>query len=68
MEGNRRVIGDRQKREARLDDHDWGWFGSMKGMGDFANRVAAKDEWLAHAIDSIPRHGEVTQTQYETFR
>jgi hypothetical protein len=54
------VIGDRQKREGSLDDHDWGWFGSMKGMGDFANRVAAKDKWLAHAIDSIPRHGEVT--------
>jgi hypothetical protein len=62
------VIGDRQKREAHLDDHDWGWFGSMKGMGDFANRVAAKDKWLAQAIDCIPRHGEVTETQYETFR
>ncbi|MCX8281777.1 phospholipase D family protein [Phyllobacterium sp. 0TCS1.6C] len=62
------VIGDKQKREGSLNNHDWAWFGSMKGMGDFANRVAEQDVWLARAIDTIPRHGEVTRAQYETFR
>lgn len=61
------VISEKQKREAGLDDHDWRWFGSMSGMGDFSSLIAAQDAWLALAIDSIPRHGEVTQSQYETF-
>lgn len=37
------VIGEAQKRDSGLDDHDWGWFGSMRGMGDFANRIAEQD-------------------------
>lgn len=59
--------GEAQKRESGLDDHDWGWFGSMRGMGDFANRIAEQDGWLTRAVDSIPRHGEVTQARYEAF-
>lgn len=39
----------------------------MKGMGDFANRIDQNDPYLAQAIDIIPRHGEVTRTQYEDF-
>lgn len=61
------VIGSRQMREANLNDHDWGWFGSMKGAGDFANRVAEKDTSLARALDCIPRHGDVTFAQYTGF-
>jgi HKD family nuclease len=61
------VIGEKQKLDAGLDDHDWNWFGAMGGMGDFANRVAEKDIFLAHAVDCIPRHGEVTRDQYEDF-
>jgi HKD family nuclease len=61
------VIGSKQKSDAGLDGHDWGWFGSMKGMGDFANRIAAKDEFLARAVDCIPRHGDVSKNQFEDF-
>jgi HKD family nuclease len=61
------VIGEAQKRASGLDSHDWGWFGSMKGMGDFANRIAEQDEWLTRAVDSIPRHGDVTRAQYDKF-
>jgi hypothetical protein len=61
------VIGEAQKRASGLDGHDWGWFGSMKGMGDFANRIAEQDAWLTRAVDSIPRHGDVTQAQFDTF-
>lgn len=61
------VIGKRQKEAAGLDDHDWGWFGSMKGMGDFANRVSEQDPHLAAALDGIPRHGDVSKDQYDQF-
>jgi HKD family nuclease len=61
------VIGERQKQESGLDSLDWGWFGSMKGMGDFANRIREHDAWLARAVDSIPRHGEVSREQYDAF-
>ncbi|MEZ5710089.1 MAG: phospholipase D-like domain-containing protein [Blastomonas sp.] len=61
------VIGEAQKREANLEGHDWKWFGSMSGMGDFANRVKDQDAWLARAMDSIPRHGDISQDQFDTF-
>jgi len=61
------VIGEAQKRESGLDNHDWGWFGSMRGMGDFANRIREQDKWLSRALDSIPRHGDVSKTQYESY-
>lgn len=61
------VIGAKQKLIAGLDAYDWGWFGSMKGMGDFANRIAEQDAFLARAVDCIPRHGEITKSQYEDF-
>lgn len=61
------VIGTKQKVDAGLDGYDWGWFGSMKGMGDFANRVAEQDSFFARAVDCIPRHGDITKGQYEDF-
>jgi HKD family nuclease len=61
------VIGERQKRDSGLDHHDWAWFGSMKGMGDFANRISEKDRHLAAAMDGIPRHGDVAEDHYKSF-
>lgn len=60
------VIGKRDKTDTELD-RDWGWFGSMRGMGDFANRIKENDSYLARAIDSIPQKGEVTRDHYERF-
>ena len=60
------IIGEYQKTDEQLN-RDWGWFGSMKGMGDFANRIDQNDEFLARAIDSIPQKGEVTQAHYDRF-
>jgi HKD family nuclease len=60
------LIGQRQKTSPDLD-HDWGWFGSMKGMGDFANRVDKNDPHLARALDSIPQKGEVTRDHFQKF-
>jgi len=61
------VIGSKQKLDAGLDGHDWGWFGSMKGMGDFANRITEQDAFLTRAVDCIPRYGDVSKAQFEDF-
>jgi hypothetical protein len=60
------IIGDYQKTDPDLD-RDWGWFGSMKGAGDFANRIDANDSHLARAVDAIPMRGEVKQADYDRF-
>ncbi|MFD1103815.1 phospholipase D family protein [Sphingobium olei] len=60
------IIGVNQKTDSSLK-RDWGWFGSMQGMGDFANRIDRNDQHLAHALDSIPRKGVVTKGHYEKF-
>lgn len=61
------VIGENQKRGTDLEKYDWGWFGSMKGMGDFKNRVSEQDKNLTAALDSIPRHGYVSKENYKYF-
>lgn len=60
------ILGEYQKVGSDLD-REWGWFGSMRGMGDFANRIEENDEYLAKALDGIPRSGEVTRVQYDRF-
>lgn len=61
------TIGENQRQEARLENYEWGWFGSMSGMGDFTSLVLSRDSRLGTAIDGIPRHGDVTQTQFERY-
>jgi hypothetical protein len=61
------VIG---MQDRALDDElnqDWGWFGSMRGAGDFMNRVSENDRSLAKAVDSIPHKGEITKDHYDRF-
>ncbi len=60
------VIGERQKNSAELD-RDWGWFGSMKGAGDFANRIDENDKHLSAALDCIPTKGHVTKEHFLKF-
>ncbi len=61
------VIGKQQMIEANLNDHEWGWFGAMKGFGDLNKRINEKDKFIAHAIDCIPQHGDVTEDQYDNY-
>lgn len=61
------VIGMQDRALDEELDQDWGWFGSMRGAGDFMNRVAENDRFLAKAIDSIPHRGEITRDHYERF-
>ena len=60
------IIGKKDKTSAQLN-RNWGWFGSMKGAGDFKNRIAENDRWLARAVDSIPQRGDVTREHFERF-
>jgi HKD family nuclease len=60
------ILGEYQKIGPDLD-RDWGWFGSMRGMGDFANRIEENDVSLAEALDRVPRTGEVTRAQYNQY-
>ncbi len=62
------TLGDKEKAEAGLDQHDWGWFGSMGGNGDFAGLVLARDPELAQAIDCIPRKDPVSLEHFDEFR
>lgn len=60
-------LGEQQKS---LDDElnqDWAWFGSMRGAGDFMNRIAENDQSLASAVDSIPQKGEITRAHFDRF-
>lgn len=49
------------------DVKDWKLFGSMRGMGDFANRVGENDVHLSRALDAIPPAGEVSEADYRRF-
>ena len=60
------IAGQRDKDGPELN-RDWGWFGSMRGAGDFANRISENDKALARAVDGIPRSGEVSREQYSRF-
>ena len=58
-------VGARQR--GTLLDQGWEAFGSMRGAGDFMNRVSESDPHLAHAVDAIPQKGEVTRSDYDRF-
>ncbi|WP_312733837.1 phospholipase D family protein [Brevundimonas sp.] len=61
------VIGQEDRSSAPELQQDWGWFGSMRGAGDFMNRVAQNDDALAMAFDVIPLRGEVRRADYDRF-
>ncbi|MGO7790843.1 restriction endonuclease PLD domain-containing protein [Rhizobium ruizarguesonis] len=70
-EPKRKAIAGIPSKDQRVSggemDNEWGWFGSMRGMGDFANRIIQNDENLSSALDRIPRYGEVKREEYEQF-
>lgn len=46
---------------------EWGWFGSMKGAGDFKNVMLSKSQCIDEALDYIPMTGEVSKGQYDNY-
>lgn len=71
-QGHRQAIAglvvDREQRSDPELDREWGWFGSMRGMGDFAKLIISNDKNIARALDSIPQKGDVTRDHFEKFR
>jgi hypothetical protein len=61
------LVVDKAERGDPDLGRDWGWFGSMRGMGDFAKLIIASDRHLTRAIDSVPQKGEVTKRHFENF-
>lgn len=61
------IIGRDDRNSAVELQQDWGWFGSMRGAGDFMNRVAENDTSLAKAFDVIPLKGGVSRSDYDRF-
>lgn len=62
------IIGKNDRASEDELDQEWGWFGSMRGAGDFMNRVAENDASLAKAVDSIPHKGEISRSHFDRFR
>lgn len=47
---------------------NWGWFGSMKPVGDFMSIVKANNPLLGEAIDEFPSSGTVLELDVLRFR
>jgi HKD family nuclease len=61
------IIGSKEILNTELDGIDWGWFGSMVGMGSFRNLIGDNNLQLSAALDHIPLTGEVTEDDYAQF-
>lgn len=64
------IAGTLRKSEraaAGLDIHDWGWFGSMGGNGDFAGLILRQNRQLSDAVDYIPRKDPVSREDFEEY-
>jgi HKD family nuclease len=61
------IIGRKEILGTALEGLEWAWFGSMKGAGDFKNRIIENDLNMSAALDNIPSTGEVTEEHYIQF-
>ncbi|WP_454887778.1 phospholipase D family protein [Sphingomonas oryzagri] len=61
------TLGGAEKASVGLGEHDWGWFGSMGGNGDFAGLVRRQDRQLSDALDCIPRKDPVNRDDFEEY-
>jgi HKD family nuclease len=61
------IAGTYGRAEAKLGGHDWAWFGSMSGHGDFKHLVIEDYELLSKALDHIPLVGEVSEEMYGRY-
>jgi hypothetical protein len=63
-EDQKRISGITTRRGP---DHDWLWFGSMKGVGTFLHAVKANARGLSLALDQIPAIGPVGRKDYDSY-
>lgn len=63
----RAIAGTYGRREPQLGGHDWAWFGTMFGQGDFKNLINEDFQGISAALDHIPLTGDVTEENYIHF-
>lgn len=61
------IAGTYGRKEPKLDDLEWLWFGTMSGQGDFTNLVNESPKLLSEALDHIPADGDVSEDQFFAF-
>jgi HKD family nuclease len=66
--------GEARKFIAGIPNHhpinpprDWAFFGSMRGRGDFANRIHVNNPLISSALDNIPLEGEINRKHFDGF-
>jgi hypothetical protein len=48
-------------------NENWGYFGSMKGRGDFVQQIILNNKDISAALDQIPIKGQITNNHYENY-
>lgn len=61
------IAGTYHRGEKTLDNLEWGWFGSMSGLGVFVHLVNDAPRGISSALGCIPPNGDVSEGQYEEF-
>lgn len=46
---------------------NWGYFGSMKGAGNFKKKIKENHINISKALDQIPLSGQITKRHYENY-
>jgi HKD family nuclease len=46
---------------------EWGWFGSMRGAGEFKGVVGSSTSGFSNALEQIPLTGNITREEYLAF-
>ncbi|WP_337133760.1 hypothetical protein, partial [Staphylococcus aureus] len=64
----RAIAGTAGRKEKGHKGINWAAFGTMFGSGDFKNIVNESPRFISKALDKIPLRGEVTKSDYESFR
>lgn len=63
----RAIAGVYGRREETLGGHDWAWFGTMFGHGDFKHLVHEDFRRISKALDHIPLVGDVGEEMYRRY-
>jgi len=61
------LLREAEAAEAKLEGHNWGWFGSMNRAIEFSKSIKRKEPGIAEALDRIPKRGDVTRHQFEKY-
>lgn len=61
------IAGTYGSKENKLDSLDWGWFGTMTGLGSFTTLVNNNPNLLSQALDKIPLDGDITKEHYNNY-